>query len=422
MDSEKKNKSIKYKLNYVPDTIKNLKSKFKVVKPKLNIMDSEINNSSLMNPSLTIPNKDIHHSIQHNSLEGGGFSMKFHPNLIFKSRNSLGQSKKQHGESMNYINTEYIHTNSNYNLSSVSIVHKTKNTFVIPSLESINKQQRVADRMKSSTISSNISIDSNHSREHSSSKSRHNLFISSNAENGSGKSSMIQLIPCKPKPNIPSIADSLTGDPDSKDGNVDDSGKKSHKKQLYIPKPKMPQSFANKDQTIQNKNRGIGKRIDTICSGQLDSVTLASSQQNRTPIDTTPMEYKRIFSLSKEKQTLSIVNKKDKCNTIKKLTIDQDDMLNLKKLYSNGKIDTTPSKATDSHIIKRDSFAFSKESQFEKKNAEKPSVSPSFDNSIPTDQVILSVHQKSISLQESLNGILNRTRRLLEMSFKLNQG
>lgn len=421
MESEKKiNKSIKYKLNYVPDTIKNLKSKFKVVKPKLNMLDSEFNNSSVMNPSLTIPNKDIHHSIQHTTLEGGGFSMKFHPNLIFKSRNSLGQNKKQQGESINYMNTDHINTNTNYNLSSVSIVNKAKDTFVIPSLESVNKQQRASEKFKNSTITSNLSIDSIHSREQSKSKSKPALFISSNAENGSGKSSMIHLLPCKPKPNIPSIGDSLCVDPDSRDGNAEDSAKKSQKKHFYIPKPKLPHNYVNKDLGNLNQSKGMIKQhINTICSGQSESES--GQLQHDTQFEKTPMEYKRIFSLSKEKNTTSIKLKKEKSNAIKKLTIDQEEMTNLKKLYSNGKIDTTPSKATDSNIMKRDSFVFIKDLEHDKKSTEKASLSPSFDNSSPTDPAILSVHQKSNSLQESLNGILIRTKRLLEISVKLGQ-
>lgn len=418
-------KGIKYKLNFVPDAMKNLKLKFKVAKPKISIIDSEVD-STIINPSLTIPNKSRQNSIQCNYSGKDEFVSRNIPILFHKQKKSAANDSQQDYNSINKNKEEYMNTieceknteqkNSKINHFSGKV---TSLKCVIPG-KSIPTQP--ANKIRSSTISSNMSLDSFHHKDLLQSYNKRLLTISQ--ENGSGKNS-ISNSKSKSKHLIKISSESAISQINHHhiQSYEDSNYRHTTTKQYKIPKPNFKLK-ASKDGSVEapsiSCNRLHTENINQKNDFQKAYISLSSEKgklKNSSNIDN-----KNDLSIPKEflKNSIHIKSFKEKLLSMAKISIDQSEMTKLKRLYSNGKIDSTTSKR---HKPK-DSKPYIEFATTNNHNTLESAVeedNPENEQSHLLKSTDLKIsHQKSNSLQDSLSNILKRTKRLMEASLRLN--
>lgn len=417
MESEiKTSKGIKYKLNYVPDAMKNLKIKFKVSKPKICIIDSEID-SAIINPSLTIPNKNRHNSIQSSKLGKVENTSRNNPQLIHKARHS-SVFDSQHEFNTISLRPDYLNTISNEKVSNAysKLYHSSEKENIIKCVfpKKMSTLKLVGDNLKSNILSSNMSLDSFQKKE---------LLLINNKKllkikqvNGSGKDSVTYSV-SKPK-NLAFMSSEFVFNKNIQ-SYQDSNYKQAVTKQYYIPKP---QFILKKGRDISiDASNNTCTRLNTVTSNHKSDIQLAYTSHS-------PENAKLKFSnhsLSKgavpinmtehnTKKSVQIKNFKEKLMSMVKISIDHTEMTNLKRLYSNGKIDSTPSKGHKSKDSKSKADTTTHYNSTLENAIENEKTLSTI---IPTE--IRKGHQKSYSLQDSLNNILKRTKRVIEASIKL---
>lgn len=387
-------KSVKYKLNFAPDAMKNLKIKFKISKPKICICDSKVH-KEFIKPSLTLPHRELLNPIQC-FCKNSGFAI----NKNLRSNYKIEHSHIDFPNKLGYLNTISSNGDFNHTMNS-KLLAPEKGIGLAKRNISLNKNSRnQVDILlpKCVTTTSDKTLYSYKTKE-----ADHNeILYNISQEKGKcfGRKNGFVNAHSFSKSTQFAIFNHLDTAIQSSDSN---NGDRIYKRHYNIPKSQfltklkkdseicsIKANINNSLRLAQSKNSSEMQKLRPCLS--LSQITENSQVENA--------EKSKIKSINTYGYQKSHINP----------SLNQLEMIDLKKLISNGRVDRTTHKLTNYSKPLSKKFVF-----------------PQIQNDLEDahDQIsyqtkptleFRKAHHKSSSLQESLNCILQRTKKLIEAS------